>query len=374
MMLGKSFLAVGAVVAFFALLPAGIALALHLPKADWLLDGRLSTAGLWVVCAVTALFASFALETPADSLAMLTRLVCVVCFLAALVTALPTFWRRLAISLAILLHLAAIATAVTVVPPPQAPAPWVSMQLWMRAARPWLMLTNLNNGYHFYAPEPGPCALLWFRVEFADGASTWVKMPDHPKCANHIERRRMGALANYLGNTVPREVTQEMFDKRDRDAEKYSQPIPLGGLPRPMLYREAGTQGKLMLSSFARYVLKTTQHPKGEKDIKALRVKIYRVEYSNPPVEHFQAGRDPLDPTLYAVWFQGTYDAKGSLDPVSDSQLLWWLLPIVRVDAEAYARGEFRQINPEEDGWNTEGKIINYVRIHAGDKDEDSIP
>ena len=45
--------------------------------------------------------------------------------------------------------------------PPNGDAPFVSEQIWHRVARPYLQLTVLNNGYHFYAPEPGPAALVW---------------------------------------------------------------------------------------------------------------------------------------------------------------------------------------------------------------------
>src|SRR2546429_575991 len=78
-------------------------------------------------------------------------------------------------------------TAVVSVAPPNGPAPWLAMQVGTRFYRPWLDLTNLHNGYHFYAPEPGPVALLWFRVEYADGAARWRRLPDHERSLTGLQ-------------------------------------------------------------------------------------------------------------------------------------------------------------------------------------------
>ena len=106
---------------------------------------------------------------------------------------------------------------------------WLFSQIWTRVTRPYLQITHLNNAYHFYAPEPGPVAIVWFRVRFADGAVAWVRCPDHAKCANHVERRRMGGIATTLAQSVPVQPTEEQIRRRDEAAQRYDPALP----PRP---------------------------------------------------------------------------------------------------------------------------------------------
>src|SRR5262249_54850046 len=151
-----------------------------------------------------------------DSFALLLTVAAVVAGAAAVLTAMPSRWRRFFLTLLILAHFAAIGTAVVVVPPRDGQAPRLAQQLWMRFARPYLLFTTLTNGYHFYAPDPGPTALLWFRVQYADGSSRWVRFPDHDTCANHVERRRWAALATAVSQTLPAQPEQfeELFKNR----------------------------------------------------------------------------------------------------------------------------------------------------------------
>jgi hypothetical protein len=379
----------------------GTALALHLPHAGADVESRLGSAGMWLAAVVTTVVARLALDPAWDSIALLFRVMTLVCVLAAVLTALPAGWRMLAISLLIVFHFAGILIAITLPPPINGTTPWVSAQLWTRIYRPYLTLTNLNNGYHFYSPEPGPCALLWFRVEFADGASCWVRVPKHDECRNHLERRRYGALATSIGQSepIPPGALQPLIARRLEAGNTHKPPIPPGDSFLPAQYREPGLQGKMLLASYARYVARKTKHP-AEGAAAVTGVKIYYVEYHNPPVEHFQAGRDPLDPTLYAAYYMGEYDVRGELKPecfrvrrddkgqvverVQDP-FLYWLIPIVRVPSEQAGHSTSEDIPgmlpgaPRSDkqmpgAWAGEGRIINYVRIHAGDKDEESIP
>jgi hypothetical protein len=243
--------------------------------------------------------------------------------------------------------------------------------------------------------------LLWFRVEFADGSSRWLRIPDHPTCANHIERRRLGSLATTVGQAMPMgpprneqeaKWQERRINERLEAGREHVPPIPPGEGPLPMQYRPPMPAAQLLLSSYARYVCRTTEHPEGSP---VTGVKIYRLEYRNPPAQHFQAGREPLDPTLYAAWYQGDFAPDGQVKPsclriVLDKAgrpmvehqdpFLYWLLPIVRVpeneDKPALAAAseiptpQKRELTP----WSGEGKVINYVFIHAGDKEKEDLP
>jgi hypothetical protein len=106
-------------------------------------------------------------------------------------------------------------------------------------------------------------------------------------------------------------------------------------------------------------------------------------------VEHFQAGREPLDVTLYAPYYMGDYDPDGVLkdecfrlvpskdpstppEPIQDP-FLYWRIPILREITVPPTRPDLPP-PPAPLPWTDEGKVVNYVRRHAGDKDEGTIP
>jgi hypothetical protein len=314
--------------------------------------------------------------------------------LAAVITAVPPGWRMLVGSALIVMHFACILTAVTIVPPPNGSSPYWSQQLFMRISRPWLQLTVMNNGYHFYAPEPGPASLVWFYVEFSDGESTWVRIPDHKAVTTHVERRRLGALATSLGQTAPVQPAdlERLRQRRFEAGSKHKPPIPMAEVPVEEQYHEPTPYVQILISSYVRRVARTVKHPEG-KDAEVTGVKVYKVDYYNPPVQHFQAGREPLDPTLYAVYYMGEYDVTGKIKPSSltlkrdkedgpiterkQDPFLYWMIPIVLVPRDPNAPPEAAptQRKGEPGVWRGEGRLFNYVRIHAGDKkDQESIP
>ncbi|MFQ3592775.1 MAG: hypothetical protein SNJ82_06230, partial [Gemmataceae bacterium] len=132
-------------------------------------ESRLAAGGLWALAGFGALIASLGFGSSWDSLSLLARFLGAVAILVGLMTAVSDGWRVTLGSLLLLAHFSAIFCAIVVVPPPNGPAPFVAVQTYVRFFHPYLVLTNLNNGYHFYAPEPGPCALLWYRVQWDDG-------------------------------------------------------------------------------------------------------------------------------------------------------------------------------------------------------------
>src|SRR5262249_10057157 len=259
-------------------------------------------------------------------------------------------------SVLILLHFAAILTAVTIVPPPNGPSPYWSQQLWNKVSRPYLQMTVLNNGYHFYAPEPGPAALAWFRVEFARGESLGVPTPDKKTVKTPVGGRGRGALAPTPAQTTPPSSDFERLRQRRFEAGmKHKPPIPMADMAVENQYHEPSKYVLTLISSYVRRVARTVERPEGA-DGEVTGVKVYRVDYYNPPVQHFQAGRAPLDPTLYAVYYMGEYDARGKMKESSllekrekpdgpvvervQDPFLYWQIPIVQVPEDPNAPAE----------------------------------
>jgi hypothetical protein len=370
------------------LLTIGVALYLLLPRFADDPESRLGAGGLWALAGAGAFLGSLGFAESWDSLVFLARILGAVAWMVGLITAVPNNWRYLLGTLLLLWHFSAIFCAIVVVPPPNAPPPFLALQAYVRYFHPYLVATNLNNGYHFYAPEPGPCALLWYRVEWADGATHWGRIPDHPKMANHLERRRYGALATVVTQSMPTpgDRLEKLAEARLKAGEEKR--IPLDpNFPVPVQYREPTPMVKLLLSSFARFIAKNTAHPTGG-DAAVTGVKLYSVEYYNPPVEHFQAGRDPLDALLYIPHFMGDYLPDGRIKPeiyqavqqasgppvVTQDPFLYWRVPILREFPEAPPAPGVPAPADAPPPWTGEGKVLNFVRKHAGDSEEGPLP
>ena len=89
----------------------------------------------------------------------------------------PRPWSGLArglASVAILWQLSAVIIAAVVAAPPfselAADVAWFF--------RPYVNAADLNHGYRFFAPEPGPSHLVAYHLEFADGSTRDGKFPD----------------------------------------------------------------------------------------------------------------------------------------------------------------------------------------------------
>ncbi len=377
------------------LLLVGIALWRQLPPMLADTESRLAAAGLWALGVASCVVAHMALPASWDSLGVPLRLLGLAASAAALLTAVPPALRHGLISLMVVAHFSAIFCAITVVPPPGGPPPFLSARAYVHWFHPYLSALNLTNGYHFYAPEPGPCAVTFFRVCWADGAVRWTRIPDHAAMRDHLERRRHGALATILTQTGPPPPmwTQELIDRRIQTGEKHTPPIPPADGPMPPQYREPTAAGRMLLSSFVRRVARQTPHPAGG-DAAVESVKVYVSEYFSPPVEHFHAGGGPIEPTMYAAYYMGTYGPEGGLkDPVGvewelgpDNQprpkrgkdgkvvvvqdpFLFWRLPIMRVDDDRPPPDPEAPPPAKPAKWSGRGRLVNCVLIHAGDRE-----
>ncbi len=413
--LGEAGLYARLLLTLIGLIAVGAALALQLPSGCTSSEDRFRSAGMLALACLGCAVAGVSLPESWGSISLLLQAFVGVAIAGAGLLVLATWMQSIYVSLFVVLHFGGILTAVVQVPPPpsqnatpqvQSEAaqtgqpPWLATQAMTRFYLPYLQLTHLNNGYHFYSPEPGPVTVLWFRVEYADGSSRWRRLPDHDEAPNGLITRRWGALATQTGQTIPApppgsDLWNQFVADRQRAGERDG--IPPGEMPLPQQYREPSVPSRMLLASLARYVARNTPHPTDRAQaVKG--VKAYRIDCHNANVEAFCKGLDPRDPTLYAAFFQGEFGPDGTIKPSSYSAsfnangeminlsreeratltehvplppylhdmvgprkdgLLYWLIPIVRV--------------PVAPG-SEETRVINYVRIHAGDKGESSNP
>ena len=141
---------------FGGVVAAGAAIAIK-PKPQIILGGAAAA-----FLGALALYSGEGRSDHWDSIRLVLAVAAVVAALAALITALPKIPRRIFVSVFIVMHFMGILTAVTAAPP----APWLANVVWTYFYRPYLEFMYLNNAYHFYAPEPGPAFLFWFRIEY----------------------------------------------------------------------------------------------------------------------------------------------------------------------------------------------------------------
>lgn len=111
------------------------------------------------------------------------------------------------ISLGLVIHLVALVIA------PLAVAP--ASPLWQRTwqvFRPYLERMNLNHGYHFFAPEPGPSHLVRYELRFDDGHIEHGIFPNVQQHRPRLRYHRHFMLSEFLNNLAIDDSRRELFD------------------------------------------------------------------------------------------------------------------------------------------------------------------
>lgn len=407
------------------LLCAGIAVAQRLQTASWELEDRAESAGLLGVSAFVALLGYLAMEDSWDSGRIFLGVLIALALVGSFIVLLPRPGRRIAAVVLVLFHFGGILTAVTSVPPRNAPAPWLSTQLWTYFYRYYLFFGYFTNAYHFYSPDPGPASLLWFHVEYADGSARWIK-PNRHESPVGLYHQRMLATSESTMNPggpplmnkelieaweqkfhtkyellpgLPHDNGQAISDRRRIAAQLIKFVDPQDDRPAPLYfiadltgqlnnYAEPADLSRRLISSFARHIAHTSPDPKDPRNpVQAVR--IYRVTHTILTPRDVYEGKDPLDPWTFLPVYMGKYDPEGNLldggkydregkmleapDP-----FLFWPVPIIRVPQRYPQPGTF--IPPQDGGpmlngnWvptpDEPGKVIDFVEIHATQSDK----
>jgi hypothetical protein len=275
---------------------------------------------------------------------------------AAFLMVLPRVARRVIVSLMIVFHFGGILTAVTSVPP----QPWLSSIVWTCFYRPYLEFMYLNNAYHFYSPEPGHGAMVWFYVKYADDTGRWFKIPnygDNPLVLEYQRRLSLAESVNQL--TPPGPVPFDLESRRRLTGAR--QDIPLHpDIAVPLQFRVPLPFSKRMLETYARHVARTVKHPT-DTTIAVVGVRIYRVVHQILTPKEMASGEDPTDLIHYYPYYQGEFTLDGRLKDPADPYL-YWLIPIVKVPVPVGGGGGFRvrigRQAPQEE------KVMNYLEEH----------
>jgi hypothetical protein len=232
--------------AFFfvaGLIVAGFGVSRRLQTASTTFEERVESAGLIALAAFDVLLAYLGTEKGASTRLFLGVLIGVALAGAVLVL-LPWRVRRIVISLWILFHFAGILTAVTSVTTPSGRIPWLPTQLQVRVFHDYLEFTYLINAYHFYSPEPGPPAILWFRVRYNDGTARWIKVPERENYSMGLNFQRMLALTEnvaHQGMILNRTQLEERYQLTDRTMSSLTDE----GVPQSVLDKLKPLEGNM---------------------------------------------------------------------------------------------------------------------------------
>jgi len=189
---------------------------------------------------------------------------------------------RTLVSLGIIGHFVAVVSAVTSFSTRTAPAPPLAIAV-NQLVLPYLTLTNLRNSYRFFAPNPGPAYLLWFRSRGADGTVRWTEWPDPGARWRGMAYQRRLTMAFLLeGHLTPSSRNAGLI--------------------------ELSPVGQECVAAFARYVARadaSAGHPVEE-------VQAYLVAHRMLMPYEVQMGWEPTDLRLYQpIVYLGSYDPRG---------------------------------------------------------------
>jgi hypothetical protein len=294
-----------------------------------------------------------------DSLQRLGLVLAAVAVVGAILILLPLVLRKIAFVCILSFHFAGIMSAVTSVDPPGTHAPWISTYMWVKVFRPYLHFLYMNNAYHFYSPEPGPATLVWYRIDYSDGKSRWVRVPNRDASPVPLLYQRTVSVCdatNMSSGYTPGDYYSNLLPKRTAaglENQPQIPPLP-SDIQAAYAYREPAPNVKKILASYVRHVAKTYPRPGDNPSATISKIRVYRLTHVIITPKEMSGGLDPNDPATYVPYFYGDYDTEGNLKDDKDG-FLYFALPI-------YNEKELRKRNP--DGYLP--SCLDYFVLHSG--------
>jgi hypothetical protein len=120
-------------------------------------------------------------------------------------------WARVAASLALVWHLAAVVLAPLSSPPPASRLSSVLAEPF----RPYQGVAFLAHGYRFFAPNPGPSHLVGYELEMPDGSIRRGRFPDLSEHWPRLLYHRHFMLSERLNDMMPPPEADVPAEARD---------------------------------------------------------------------------------------------------------------------------------------------------------------
>lgn len=178
----------------------------------------------------------------------------------------PPRWLKALASFLLAAHILAVFVGPWALPPTGSQlAGWSARML-----RPYLEVLSLDNGYRFFAPDPGPSHLIRYVLELPDGTRREATLPSLAKHWPRLLYHRHFMLSEFM-------------DTISSGPEELAEPVAAA-----------------YLESYARHLL----HASG-----ARRVTMYLREHDLPSMRDVRRGMKLTDPSLYQEKRLGTFEA-----------------------------------------------------------------
>ena len=380
-----------------------IAVVRRLREETWAWPTRLESAAVVSLAGLGALAGLSGMRTDWYSGLMFYVALFVLCLGGSILILLPGLARRIALSLLVLYHFGGMVVCATSIDPPNAQGPWVSKQLWTYCYRPYLSFMYLTNAYHFYSPDPGPPALLWFAIRYDDGSYTWVRIPERANSPVGMHYQRLLALPEHSFGQLPRlpwsdaelrlaaELGQlkngwpsrgsweEIYLRREngsllRFGPKRLQLPMVTDLDAQIQYREPNDLSKKMIASVARRAFLDAPPARDEngnlkEGVYPKTIKVYRIIHQVLTPHELAQGVSPLEKTKHWPYFLGEFDGDGKLVDEKDP-FLYWYIPILKVPTKYPENGpkvggmgapaiRARDVAPQD------GFLLDGLELHA---------
>lgn len=147
------------------------------------------------------------------------------------------------VSLLLILHLVAIASAPLAMEPSSLPA-----QKVFAFFRTYLDAAFLNHGYHFFAPEPGPSHLIRYELTFSDGRVEGGVFPDFTRQRPRLNYHRHFMLSEFANRLAVDDAQQSALHElsqsfarhlmSERDAESATLFLRRHYIPSPQQVKD----------------------------------------------------------------------------------------------------------------------------------------
>ncbi len=230
----------------------------------------------------------------------------------------PSFTVKLIVSLRGVFHRGCIIINVSAAGSPMAQGPRVLQQAFMAGGvvRGYLCLLFQTNAYRFYAPDPGPCDLLWVRFKYCDPddphrevvAVRWHETPSKDDHWMRMPYQRDLAVCMLMG------MQTEL--------------MPHPSLPNaPPIGFRFNDLGQICFSSFMRHLAQKPQFaaltvPGRAKPLTLVDIDAFKVAHRVLSPLDVQVGRGYFDPRFYDIFFVGRFDAQGKQLTPTDEPFL----------------------------------------------------
>jgi hypothetical protein len=256
-----------------------------------------------------------------------------VCLVGAGLVLLPTAPRKAAISLMVVYHFGGILVATTNQDPSNTRAPWMSNKLWEYAYRPYLGFMYMNNAYHFYSPDPGPPDLVWFTIEYDNGAVRRVHLPERDQSPVPLHYTRLLAMATSLSAPLsPQAIGDQLMEQKRQKRIRAGDIKGIPMHPNALIvqqYQEPNFLGKMYTASYVRHIAHLYPHPDNNPKAEIKAIKAYHVVHDMLSPAQLVQGYSPLYPPLYRPYLLGEFHPDGSFtEEGAQDPFLYWLLPI----------------------------------------------